>query len=240
MGNKRILVIDDSPTIHEGLKCVLLKHLGPLSKEIEVLSAYDGQQGLEYIDRYKADLVILDVQMPRMDGIEMLRQMRSDKRAMNIPVIVLTASVNEELYIESLDIGADDYLTKKVAKPAVLCAHVRARLRERRDLFTPLDASVLRYADIEANVQTRAVYRGPDKLELTPRKFDLLVCFLRHPHQVLSRDSIIEHAWGFSFEGSNANVDVYVGYLRQKLEASGKPRVIQTVRGIGYVLKEKE
>jgi len=230
MEKRRILIVDDYPSIVYAMKHILS------GENYEVICAYDGKQGFEYIHQYEPDLMILDLKMPGMDGLEMLRYIRSNERIKDIPVIIVTGYDTEQSYIESLNQEAD-YLRKPFG-PEVLTTLVRKRLQRGSGQSRPSGADWLRYADVEVNTKSRLAFRGNHKLVLTPREFDLLVCFLRHPDQVLSRNALVEQAWGHNFEGDTTVVTVYVGYLRDKLEIEKKSRLLQTERGVGYVLRE--
>lgn len=233
MEKKCLLLIEDDKSIREYIEFFLSRSL----LGYELLSACDGKQGLEYIYRYKPALVVLDLHLPGgVDGFTVLRQMQYDERLAHIPVIVITADLDDARHVESLEYGAVDHLVKPF-KLEVLIAHIKARLQRQASGEA---GEILGYADVEINSLTHQAYRGPDELKLSGREFDLLDLFLRHPRQILSRDQIIEHVWGFDFEGETTNVvDVYIGYLRTKLEANGGKRLIQTIWGVGYVLREE-
>jgi two-component system response regulator MprA len=222
-----ILVVDDDRKLIDMLRRTLA-YAG-----YDVLTASTGREALDKTRRQRPDLLVLDWMLPEMDGIEVVRAMRAPSAP---PVLMLTARDAVEDRVLGLDSGADDYLVKPFA-PAELLARVRALLR-RAESDPP--NQLLGYADLTLDPLTRDVYRGGRAIALSPKEFDLLAYLLRHPRQVLLRDQLLEAIWGYDFDG-NANVlEVYVGYLRSKTEAGGEPRLIQTVRGVGYVLREEE
>jgi two-component system response regulator MprA len=220
----RILVVDDDPEIVGFLK------RGLTFEGYTVETAGDGAEALAKIREREPDLVILDVMMPGMDGIEVARRLR---QASAIPILMLTAKGTVADRVAGLDSGADDYLVKPFAFDELL-ARMRSLLRRTQ----PVEGEVLRFMDLSLNTVTREVMRGNDAIELTAQEFNLLELFLRHPRQVLKRDMIYEKVWGYDFGGESNVIEVYMRYLRSKLEAAGQPRLIHTVRGVGYVLKE--
>jgi two-component system response regulator MprA len=220
----RILVVDDDPEIVSFLK------RGLTFEGYSVETAGDGAEALAKIREREPDLVILDVMMPGMDGIEVARRLR---QASAIPILMLTAKGTVADRVAGLDSGADDYLVKPFAFDELL-ARMRSLLRRTQ----PVEGEVLRFMDLSLNTVTREVMRGSDAIDLTAQEFNLLELFLRHPRQVLKRDMIYEKVWGYDFGGESNVIEVYMRYLRSKLEAAGQPRLIQTVRGVGYVLKE--
>ena len=221
----KILIVDDEPAVRESLRRALELE----SYEIEL--AESGREALELLATNGPDAVILDVLMPGLDGLEVCRRIR---RAGNrVPVLMLTARDEVENRVAGLDAGADDYVTKPFALEELL-ARVRALLRR----TTEGTDEVLRFADVELDPGTREVRRGGDLIELTRTEFSLLELFLLNPRQVLTRSIIFERVWGYDFGFASNSLDVYIGYLRRKTEASGKPRLIQTVRGVGYALRE--
>lgn len=222
-----ILVVDDNETLLRMLQRTLAY------EGFQVLSAADGRAALRTIESHKPDLVILDWLMPEMDGITVVRRLRG--LADNIPILMLTARDAVEHRVEGLNSGADDYLVKPFA-PDELLARVNALLR-RTDHASPQQA--LNYADLSLDPKSRETRRGERRFELTPTEFDLLHFLLRHPRQVLTRQQILEAVWGYDFAGEDNVLEVYIGYLRKKSEASGEPRLIQTARGIGYMLREE-
>ena len=221
----KILVVDDERAVRESLRRAL---------ELEgydVDLAGDGLEGLARVDESQPDVLILDVLMPGMDGLEMCRRLR--RSGNRLPVLMLTARDAVENRVAGLDAGADDYVTKPFALEELL-ARVRALLRRSSNGA----GEVLRFADLELNPGTREVRRGGDLVELTRTEFSLLELFLLNPRQVLTRSIIFERVWGYDFGFASNSLDVYIGYLRRKTEAGGKPRLIQTVRGVGYALRE--
>jgi len=219
----KILVVDDERAVREALRRALELE----GYEIEL--ADGGQAALERIANAEPDAVILDVLMPGVDGIEVCRQLRMTGN--DLPVLMLTARDAVANRVEGLDAGADDYVTKPFALEELL-ARVRALLRR-----TTGDG-MLRFADLELDPGTREVRRGAESLELTRTEFALLELFMLNPRQVLTRSLIFERVWGYDFGYGSNSLDVYIGYLRRKTEAGGKPRLIQTVRGVGYALRE--
>lgn len=220
----RILVVDDDPEI------LSLLRRGLAYEGYAVDTASDGTEALSKAREREPDLVILDIMMPGIDGIEVSRRLR---QASGIPILMLTAKGTVADRVAGLDSGADDYLVKPFAFDELL-ARVRALLRRR----LPADGETLRLGDLSLDTGTREVKRGDLALELTAQEFSLLELFMRHPRQVLKRDLIYERVWGYDFEGESNVLEVYVRYLRSKLETNGQPRLIHTVRGIGYVLRE--
>ena len=224
----KILVVDDERAVRESLRRALELE----GYEIEL--AEDGREALERLAREdQPDAVILDVLMPGVDGLEVCRTLRS--QGSRLPVLMLTARTQVEDRVEGLDAGADDYLTKPFALEELL-ARVRALLRRSGDDGASGDK--LSFADLELDPGTREVTRGDERIELTRTEFSLLELFLRNPRQVLTRSVIFERVWGYDFGFASNSLDVYIGYLRRKTEASGKPRLIHTVRGVGYALRE--
>jgi two-component system response regulator MprA len=221
----RILVIEDEPKISSLIKRGLIYE----GHEVDV--ADNGERGLEIARESPPDLVILDLMLPGIDGFEVCRRLRT---AGDVSILMLTARDNVSDKVRGLDSGADDYLTKPFAFNE-LNARVRALLRRRR----PAEQMTLRYADLTLDLGTREVSRGPRKIDLTTREFDMLEMFMRHPRQVLTRDIIYERIWNYDFGGESNIIEVYIRYLRGKLEAAGEPRLIQTVRGVGYALREE-
>ena len=200
--------------------------LRPEGYEVEV--ALGGAVALERAQAHRPDLVVLDLMMPGIDGLEVCRQLRAGG---NLPILMLTARSGTADRVRGLDTGADDYLVKPFAY-AELLARVRALLRR-----TPPPASILQFADLTLEIETGEVRRGTRAISLTAREFTLLAHFLRHPRQVLSREQLLAAVWAGDDTDDNV-VAVYVGYLRAKLDGDGEPRLIQTVRGFGYSLRE--
>ncbi|MFJ8045000.1 response regulator transcription factor [Kitasatospora sp. NPDC096147] len=232
----RILVVDDEPALRDALENSLA------FEGYEVTTATDGFEALDAVERDRPDLVLLDIMMPRMDGLTAVRRMRS--RGDAVPVLMLTARDAVGDRVTGLDVGADDYLAKPFELDELL-ARVRALLRRSAlaseaaaRAAVEADASeVLAFADLRMNTATREVTRDGRPIELTRTEFMLLEMFLAHPRQVLTREQILKAVWGFDFEPSSNSLDVYVMYLRRKTEQGGMPRIIQTVRGVGYALR---
>lgn len=222
-----ILVVDDD------LKLLKMVRRTLLYDGFAVETAENGVAALQLLERKPVDLLVLDWMMPEMDGIELTEALRA--MGDDTPILMLTARDAVEDRVTGLDAGADDYLMKPFA-PSELLARVRALLR--RFKKTAATAQKLSYAGITLDPTTREVLRGTRRIELTPKEFDLLQFFLINPRQVLTRDRILEEIWGYDFGGADNVLEVYVGYLRKKLEAGGEPRVIRTVRGVGYALRE--
>jgi len=225
---KRILVIDDEPKIVDFIR------RGLTYEGYAVDVAYDGQSGLDKAGREPPDLVMLDVMMPGLDGLEVCRQLRASPNG-DVPILMLTAKDAVPDRVAGLDAGADDYLVKPFAFNELL-ARIRALLRRRQ---VAEGDQVLSFADLTLNCTTHEVARGGRPISLTAKEFDLLELFMRHPRQVLTRDIIYERVWGYDFGGESNIVEVYIRYLRAKLEADGAPRLLQTVRGVGYALREE-
>jgi two-component system response regulator MprA len=226
----KILVVDDERAVRESLRRALELE----GYEIEL--AEDGRQALERLageNGDEPDAVILDVLMPGVDGLEVCRTLRS--QGSRLPILMLTARTQIEDRVEGLDAGADDYLTKPFALEELL-ARVRALLRRSGDDGAAGEA--LRFADLELDPGTREVRRGGERIELTRTEFSLLELFLLNPRQVLTRSVIFERVWGYDFGFASNSLDVYIGYLRRKTETGGRPRLIHTVRGVGYALRE--
>ena len=222
----KILVVDDERAVRESLRRALELE----GYEIEL--AGDGSEALETLESSEEpDAMILDILMPGVDGLEVCRRIRAT--GSKLPVLMLTARTEVEDRVAGLDAGADDYVTKPFALEELL-ARVRALLRRTTDE----DGDVLRFADLELDPGTREVRRGDRQIELTRTEFSLLELFLQNPRQVLTRSVIFERVWGYDFGFGSNSLDVYVGYLRRKTEAAGEPRLIHTVRGVGYALRE--
>lgn len=220
----KILVVEDDPAVREALE----RALGFEGYEVD--TARDGGIALSMVRSDPYDLVLLDVMMPHVDGIETCKRIRASGDT--IPILMLTAKTAVDDRVEGLDAGADDYLTKPFALDELL-ARIRALLRRSMG-----DVSqVMRYEDLVIDPGARTVMRGDDSIVLTKTEFDLLVLLARTPGIVLDRDTIYEEIWGIDFLTSSNSLDVYVGYLRRKLEADDAPRLIHTVRGVGYVLR---
>jgi len=222
----KILVVDDEPAVRESLRRALQL------EGYEVDLAGDGLEALESMRDNGVDAIILDVSMPRLDGLETCRRLRSEGSA--LPVLMLTARDEVADRVAGLDAGADDYVVKPFALEELL-ARLRALLRRAAPAD---DGDVLRFSDLELDPATREVRRGGNPIELTRTEFSLLELFLLNPRQVLTRSIIFERVWGYDFGFGSNSLDVYIGYLRRKTEHGGKPRLIQTVRGVGYALRE--
>ncbi|HEY2694236.1 MAG TPA: response regulator transcription factor [Pseudonocardiaceae bacterium] len=227
----RILVVDDDRAVRESLR----RSLQFNGYQVELAS--DGVQAMEQIEAQRPDALVLDVMMPRLDGLEVCRRLRSTGD--DLPILVLTARDAVSDRVAGLDAGADDYLPKPFALEELL-ARLRALLRRAANEADSLADSppVMRFADLELDPGTRDVRRGERLISLTRTEFALLELFLAHPKQVLTRSRILEDVWGYDFPTSGNALEVYVGYLRRKTEAEGEPRLIHTVRGVGYVLRE--
>ena len=223
----KILVVDDERAVRDSLRRALELE----GYEIEL--AADGNEALYRLESGdEPDAVILDVLMPGVDGLEVCRRLRGAGNS--LPVLMLTARTEIEDRVAGLDAGADDYVTKPFALEELL-ARMRALLRRTSDE----PGEVLRFADLELDPDTREVRRGSRQIELTRTEFSLLELFLRNPRQVLTRSVIFERVWGYDFGFASNSLDVYIGYLRRKTEAGDAPRLIQTVRGVGYALRDK-
>jgi two-component system response regulator MprA len=223
----KILVVDDERAVRDSLRRALEL------QGYQVQLAADGAEALAQLEANgQTDAVLLDVLMPGIDGLEVCRRIRSAGN--EVPVLMLTARDAVGDRVAGLDAGADDYVVKPFALEELL-ARVRALLRR----VSPMGDGVLRFADIELDTGTREVRRGGDKIELTRTEFNLLELFLLNPRQVLTRSIIFERVWGYDFGFASNSLDVYIGYLRRKTEAGGKPRLIHTVRGVGYALREQ-
>ena len=227
MAALRILVVDDEPAVRESLRRALqLEGYG-------VELAGDGSEALYRLEsrELEPDGIVLDVLMPEVDGLEVARRLR--RTGSRVPILMLTARDEIADRVAGLDAGADDYLVKPFALEE-LFARLRAILRRSADGAV----EVLRFADLELDPATREVRRGGDLIELTRTEFSLLELFMLNPRQVLTRSVIFERVWGYDFGPGSNSLDVYIGYLRRKTEGGGKPRLIQTVRGVGYALRE--
>jgi two-component system response regulator MprA len=225
---ERVLVIDDDRKIVDFIR----RGLDYEGHTVQV--AYDGESGLEQSFQERPDLVILDVMLPGLDGIEVCRRLRAGLGS-ELPILMLTARDAVPDRVAGLDAGADDYLVKPFAFDELM-ARIRALLRRR---MPPSEEQQLRFSDLVLDTSTREVRRGDRLVNLTAREFDLLELFLRHPRQVLTRDIIYDHVWGYDFGGESNIIEVYIRYLRTKLEAADEPRLLQTVRGVGYALREE-
>jgi two-component system, OmpR family, response regulator MprA len=226
---ERILVVEDEARIASFLR------RGLTLEGYEVETAYDGEEALFKVRDRPPDLVILDIMLPRIDGLEVCRRMRTFT---SLPVLMLTARDAVPDRVAGLDNGADDYMVKPFSLDELL-ARVRALLRRQKRPEADAERQVLTYGDLKMNPGTRQVWRGDREIQLTAKEYDFLELFMRNPQQVLTRDQIYERIWGYDFGGESNIIEVYVRYLRAKLEANGEPRLIQTVRGVGYALREE-
>lgn len=223
-----ILVADDDNKLLKMVRRTLIYD------GFQVITAENGREALTQIERHEPELVILDWMMPELSGLDVMARMRS--AGDEIPILMLTARDAIEDRVEGLNTGADDYLVKPFA-PSELLARLHALLRRFEKSTNP--EKPLSYGGVLMDLATRETRRGHRQFELTPREFDLLEFFMRSPRQVLVRDRILEEVWGYDFGGEDNVLEVYIGYLRKKLEADGEPRLIQTIRGVGYALREK-
>lgn len=221
----RVLIIEDE----ERIRSFLQRGLNYEGYRVDV--ADDGQKGLDLARENPPDLVLLDIMLPGMDGIEVCKRLRAGS---DVPVLMLTAKETIEDRVAGLDAGADDYLVKPFAFDELM-ARVRALLRRAQ----PSKPQVYRFADLELDTGTRQGQRAGRIFDLTAKEYELLELFMRHPRQVLTREMIFDRVWDYDFGGESNIIEVYVRYLRQKTEADGGERVIHTVRGIGYVLREE-
>ena len=225
----RILVVDDDRAVRESLR----RSLSFNGYSVEL--AHDGLEALEMISSDRPDALVLDVMMPRLDGLEVCRQLRSTGD--DLPILVLTARDSVSERVAGLDAGADDYLPKPFALEELL-ARVRALLRRTKPEDDDAESVAMVFSDLALDPVTREVTRGLRRISLTRTEFSLLEMLIANPRRVLTRSRILEEVWGFDFPTSGNALEVYVGYLRRKTEADGEPRLIHTVRGVGYVLRE--
>lgn len=223
---ERILVVEDDAKIADLLR------RGLIFEGYVVDVAPDGKSALALARDREPDIVILDLMLPGISGLEVCRRLRAGS---DVPILILTAKGAVADRVQGLDSGADDYLVKPFAFEELL-ARIRALLRRRQRAE---QEEVLHFADLTMNTSTRRVTRGDRVIELTAKEFDLLELFLLHPRQVLTRDTICDRIWGYDFGGESNILEVYIRYLRAKLEAGGEPRLIHTVRGVGYALREE-
>ncbi len=220
----RVLVIEDEERIRQFLQ------RGLTFEGYRVDTAPDGQAGLNVARENAPDIVILDWMLPGMDGIEVCRRLRA---ASPTPILMLTAKDSVADRVQGLDAGADDYLVKPFSFDELM-----ARLRALMRRAVPVQPEILKFADLSLDTGTRQAFRGDRAIELTAKEYELLELFLHHPRQVLTRELIYDRVWGYDFGGESNIIEVYVRYLRQKTESGGEPRLIHTVRGVGYVLRE--
>ena len=222
----RVLVVDDEPAVRRALERALRL------EKYEVSLAADGEEALDVLASAPADAVILDVMMPRLDGLEVCRRLR--QAGDRTPVLMLTARDAIDDRVAGLDVGADDYLVKPFALRE-LQARLRALLRRSGDGH---EGEVLRYDDLVLDPVAHEVHRGERRIDLSRTEFLLLELFMQHPRQVLTRSTIFERVWGYDFGPTSNALGVYMGYLRRKTEEGGEPRLLHTVRGVGYVLRD--
>ncbi len=225
MAGERILVIEDEVAIARFIE------RGLIFENYRPVVAHDGHSGLELARDDPPDLVILDWMLPGLDGLEVCKRLRN---AGDVPVLMLTARDDVRDRVQGLDAGADDYLVKPFSFQELL-ARIRALFRRNAPASRP---EVLRFADLTLDTGTRRAQRGERMIDLTAKEYELLELFLRNPRQVLTRDVIFDRVWDYDFGGASNIIEVYVRYLRQKSEADAEPRLIHTVRGVGYVLRE--
>ena len=222
----RILVVEDEAGVAGFVK------QGLTEAGYVVDLARDGQEGLEYSLAFPYDAIVLDIMLPKMNGLDMLREIR--ERRVKSPVLLLTARDTVDDRVQGLDFGADDYLVKPFAF-AELLARIRSLLRR-----PPLQTgNVIRISDLEMDIASREVRRAGQRIELSPREFALLELLLRHPKQVLTRTQIVERVWNFDFYSDTNVVDVYIGYLRRKIDHGQAPPLIKTIRGVGYRISDE-
>ena len=222
-----VLIVDDDPKLLKMLQRTLTY------ENLDVLTASNGLEALPLVQTHQPDLIILDWLMPKMDGLTVVEKIREDDNP--VMILMLTARDAIENRVEGLEIGADDYLVKPFA-PAELVARVHAMLRR---VESRPENQTVSYADLTLDPSSREAKRGDMPLSLTVTEFNLLHFLLRNPRQVLERSQILNEVWGYDFGGQDNVLEIYIGYLRKKLEADGSPRLIQTIRGIGYVLREE-
>ena len=219
----RILVIEDEKKVAHFIK------KGLEEEHYAVDTAYDGETGLYMIGTNEYDLIVLDLMIPKIDGLEVLRRIRSNKN--NVPILVLTAKDTVEDIVKGLDAGCDDYLTKPFEFIEFL-ARIRALLRREKIDKEP----VLKIANLTLSLVTHKVMRGGKEIELTSKEYALLEYFMRNPDKVLTRTMISEHVWDYHFDSMTNVIDVYVNYLRKKIDKGFEPKLIHTIRGVGYIL----
>ena len=227
----RILVVDDDRAVRESLR----RSLAFNGYQVDLAS--DGKDALEAVQQRRPDAMVLDVMMPRLDGLEVCRRMR--EAGDDLPILVLTARDAVGDRVDGLDAGGDDYMAKPFALDELL-ARLRALVRRSGTTADSNDPSTqsLSFGDLVLNTQTREVLRGARQISLTRTEFALLEAFMQHPRRVLERSCLLNEVWGFDFPTTANSLEVYIGYLRRKTEVDGEPRLIHTVRGVGYVLRE--
>ncbi len=222
-----VLIVDDDQKLLKMLQRTLVY------EGFNVLTALDGEQAIKTVYAQHPDLIVLDWMLPEMNGMEVLETLRQERD--RTPILMLTARDAVQDRVEGLEGGADDYLIKPFA-PAELVARINALLRR----VNPGESELLSFADLTLDVAARQARRGSRAITLSPTEFALLHLLMRHPGQVLERRTILSNVWGFDFGGDDNIIEVYMSYLRKKTEENGEPRLIQTVRGVGYVLREEE
>jgi DNA-binding response OmpR family regulator len=220
----RVLVVEDDVEIADVLRRTLRQ------EGHEVRSAGDGVEALSLAEQFLPDLVILDLGLPRLDGVEVCRRLRA---ASDVPILILTARVETGDRVEGLDSGADDYLVKPFERQELL-ARLRALMRRR----PPRGSASLVVGDLSLNPDTREVFRGERPIDLTNREFELLEYLMRNERLVVSRERLLDEVWGYDPMAATNTIDVFISNLRRKLEAGGEPRMLHTVRGVGFVLRE--
>jgi DNA-binding response OmpR family regulator len=225
-GQARILLIEDEPDIATFISL----ELGYEGYHVDVV--HDGQKGLMAARQSAPDLIILDRMLPGLDGVELCKRVRQSS---DVPILMLTAKGETADKVVGLDAGANDYLVKPFDLEELL-ARVRAQLRQRQKD----GKQTFHFADLSLDVETRQVMRGERTISLSPKEFDLLLYFMQHPRVVLGRERLLNGVWGYDFGGEDNVLEVYVRYLRQKLEAGGEERLIHTMRGVGYVFRESD
>ena len=226
LSTERILLIEDEHKIADFIR----RGLSLEGYQVQVI--HDGAAGLKAAVDDPPDLLILDLMLPELDGMEICRELRA--AGFTLPIVMLTARDSVPDRVAGLDAGADDYIVKPFAFDELL-ARVRAQLRR----HAVIEEEVLQFADLTMNTSTREVSRAGQRIDLTAKEFDVLEMFMRHPRQVLTRDMLYERIWGYDFSGESNIIEVYVRYLRAKTEIQGLPRLIHTVRGVGYALREE-
>lgn len=226
MSNTKILVIEDEVDIASFIEMELT------CEGYAVTVASDGMEGLMVARKINPDLIILDRMLPKMDGIELCKRL---KQTTDISIIMLTALGEIEHKVEGLDAGANDYLVKPFSLSELL-ARVRVQLRNKKSI----DKSFFEFEDLTLNIQTREVYRDKNLINLTPKEFELLSLLIQNPRHVMSKEKIIEKVWGWDFDGEDNVLEVLIHGLREKIESPEKPKLIHTIRGVGYCLKESK
>lgn len=222
----RILVIEDEKNLNDIIvKKLKLEHYG-------VDACYDGEEGLDYILATEYDVIILDIMLPKMNGFDVLKKMRSKK--IKTPVLLLTAKDSVEDRVQGLDLGADDYLIKPFAFDELLA---RIRVLLRRNSTTETANNIFSIGNLTVDIESRSVKRENKSIKLSTREFTILEYMIRNKGKVLSRDNIEQHIWNYDYEGGTNVIDVYIRYLRKKIDDNFEPKLIHTIRGIGYVLK---